>query len=551
MKKSEHFQKIRLAVCIAVLIGMVLFPIEGKTQVAINSDGSLADPSAILDIKSSSKGLLIPRVLLTGSTDNTTIAGAVNGLLVINLSTVSDVIPGLYIRRGSVWERFAFGGSAGDAWSTTGNSGTNASANFIGTTDSVSLRFRVFGKSAGFIQRTDDGTVGSNTFFGLESGLLTATANCRANSFFGDDAGRSNINGDHNSFFGNNAGYTNTASDNSFFGSNAGYFNTSGSMNSYFGKMAGLAGDTCNANSFFGENAGAGNHGSFNSFFGQNTGLTNVAGSGNTLIGQGADVSSPGLNNATAIGYKAVVSASNTIVLGGTTGLDGSTIETKVGIGTSAPDTKLEVRGGPNVALRLTSEGNDQSVEFLRDFTGSSTDFKIKNNGNLTIVRSLDDFQTNTDLCEFTGNNFRPSVDNNYNLGSSSYRWTEVWAVNGTIQTSDERDKKDIRPLGPVLASVSQLQPVSFHWKNEEMDKGREHIGFLAQDLQQVIPQVVIDHEWAENPATGEKEWVPSERLGVSYSEIIPVLVKAIQEQQEIIEKLQQENRMIREELEK
>jgi len=412
------------------------------------------------------------------------------------------------------------------------------------------LRFGVFGKSAGFIQRTDDSNVGSNSFFGLESGLLTFATNGHSNSFFGDDAGRSNFIGDDNSFFGRDAGYSSTASGNSFFGSNAGAENTTGTLNSYFGYLAGWTGDTSLANSFFGDNTGVFTSGRYNSFFGQD--LDSFDGSGNTLIGQGADVSYSYRDNATAIGYKAEVSDSNTLVLGGTTGINGNTVYMKAGIGTSSPATNLEVISGPGVALRLTSEGENQSLEFKRYyFAGSSVDYRIKNDGYLTIERSQDDFQTNVSYYEFTANHFRPHYDDYRNLGSSGFRWSEVWAVNGTIQTSDERDKKDIRELGPALATITQLQPVSFRWRNEETDKGREHIGFLAQDLQQVIPQVVIDHEWVENEATGENEWTPTERLGVNYAEIIPVLVKALQEQKEMLEQLQQENRVIREELER
>ena len=52
---------------------------------------------------------------------------------------------------------------------------------------------------------------------------------------------------------------------------------------------------------------------------------------------------------------------------------------------------------------------------------------------------------------------------------------------------------------------------------------------------------VVVDHEWREIPDTGQKEWVETEHLGVNYSELIPILTKAIQEQQQQIEALQTE----------
>lgn len=65
--------------------------------VGINNAGTLPNGSAMLDVESTVKGVLIPRVQLTGSTDNTTILGGnVESLLVYNIATVSDITPGYY-----------------------------------------------------------------------------------------------------------------------------------------------------------------------------------------------------------------------------------------------------------------------------------------------------------------------------------------------------------------------------------------------------------------------------------------------------------------------
>ena len=64
------------------------------------------------------------------------------------------------------------------------------------------------------------------------------------------------------------------------------------------------------------------------------------------------------------------------------------------------------------------------------------------------------------------------------------------------------------------------------------------HLGFIAQEVRDVVPEVVVDHGWQETPRSWQLSWEPLDRLGVSYSELIPVLVKAIQEQQEQIQML-------------
>lgn len=135
-------------------------------------------------------------------------------------------------------------------------------------------------------------------------------------------------------------------SQNFFAGLNAGQNITTGCCNSVFGESAGLSNAAGHSNSFFGLSAGQGNStGSANTFFGRNAGSTNVSGSGNTLIGFFASTGFGDLNNAGAIGNRAWVTASNSLVLGSINGINGATADTNVGIGTSAPSERLHVVG--------------------------------------------------------------------------------------------------------------------------------------------------------------------------------------------------------------
>jgi len=71
-------------------------------NIGINGTGAIPNTSALLDIVSKDKGLLIPRVQLTSTTDATTITnGNVNSLLVYNTATITDVVPGYYYWDGS------------------------------------------------------------------------------------------------------------------------------------------------------------------------------------------------------------------------------------------------------------------------------------------------------------------------------------------------------------------------------------------------------------------------------------------------------------------
>ena len=90
-----------------LLIAMILFAFVMQNSMAqsvgINSDGSTPNASAMLDVKSTNKGFLPPRIALTGTTDVTTISSPVAGLLIYNTSNTNDVTPGYYYYGGSSW----------------------------------------------------------------------------------------------------------------------------------------------------------------------------------------------------------------------------------------------------------------------------------------------------------------------------------------------------------------------------------------------------------------------------------------------------------------
>ncbi|MES2591884.1 MAG: tail fiber domain-containing protein [Bacteroidota bacterium] len=122
----------------------------GSELVRVNSNGNVGvgtstpNVSALMDLTSTSKGILIPRVALTGTTDATTIASAATSLLVYNTATAgispANVVPGYYYWNGTKWISLS-GGTGGNDWSLLGNAGTSIS-NFLGTTDKMPLRLR-------------------------------------------------------------------------------------------------------------------------------------------------------------------------------------------------------------------------------------------------------------------------------------------------------------------------------------------------------------------------------------------------------------------------
>ena len=111
----------------------------------------------------------------------------------------------------------------------------------------------------------------------------------------------------------------------------------------------------------------------------------------------------------------------------------------------------------------------------------------------------------------------RPATNNQRTLGDGTNRWSEVFATNGTINTSDRNAKKDITPITGALQFVRKLKPVEYKWK----DGGtRKHTGFISQEVLEVSPW---KDQWGAYVDTGNG-------LGLRYSEFISVNTKAIQE---------------------
>jgi hypothetical protein len=113
-------------------------------NVGISNTSATPDSSAMLDIASITKGLLIPRVQLTATNVAAPLVAPANSLLVFNLLPAgafpTNVKKGYYYWDAalSLW----VGIGANNAWELLGNANTTAGTNFIGTTDNVSLRFR-------------------------------------------------------------------------------------------------------------------------------------------------------------------------------------------------------------------------------------------------------------------------------------------------------------------------------------------------------------------------------------------------------------------------
>jgi hypothetical protein len=145
-----------------------------------------------------------------------------------------------------------------------------------------------------------------------------------------------------------------------------------------------------------------------------------------------------------------------------------------------------------------------------------------------------------------------PAVDGSADLGTNAFfngttnvnkRWQDVYATNGTIQTSDAREKKDIADCTLGLSFVNSLRAVSYKWIHtgskladnpdgsaslvEKVGK-RTHYGLIAQEVEKAVTDAGINvDDFA--PCIGSPD-DPDATRGLRYQELIAPLIKAVQE---------------------
>lgn len=316
----------------SLLSAFVLFGAVGVSaqNIAINSDGALPDKNAMLDIKSNTKGLLIPRM----TTDARLRIQPTQGLMVYDINTNS-----FWYNDGKAWKNMSAADvslAATGAWMLTGNAGTTDVANFLGTTDNVPLNIRVNNQQSGRI----DGTL-ANTYWGFRSGFNITTGNDNTgigasalftnttgynNTAVGSNALQSNTTGHHNSALGrmallsNLTGYNNTAAgitslfsnttgyDNTAIGTGAMYNNSTGYWNTVMGAYALQRNSAGSMNTAIGNSAAYQVEGNNNTAIGATSLHFQVSGDANTAVGKSAMHAGYSGSNNTALGHIALAS---------------------------------------------------------------------------------------------------------------------------------------------------------------------------------------------------------------------------------------------------
>ncbi|MBI5215127.1 MAG: tail fiber domain-containing protein [Ignavibacteriae bacterium] len=185
-----------------------------------------------------------------------------------------------------------------------------------------------------------------------------------------------------------------------------------------------------------------------------------------------------------------------------------------VGIGTTTPGEKLEVAGSVKV------HGTDFKL-------GTNDGRPIGNRPNQrALVHDTEDRLIINYGADFEGGTY---IDGNVGIQTNSNEplkvvnaWCDGWWWRDASDRILKNDIQDMSKYG--LSTVMKMRPVSYTYKNDE--KKEPQIGFIAQEMKEVVPEVVSGEEGS---------------MGMSYGNLTAVLVNAIKEQQKQIEELKAE----------
>lgn len=227
---------------------------------------------------------------------------------------------------------------------------------------------------------------------------------------------------------------------------------------------------------------------------------------------------------------------------GGTTYIDGSKIMTGTVTASSLQGGNVQLLDANGLTAALFTLSGSSSYYGQKlvvasgaiEFNGLAGAVYISGQGGSTYLQLSSDV-----ACR---GNFRPDSDGGGSLGDSSHRWNSIYSTSGTIQTSDEAKKKDIkRDLTEYDAFFDSLAPCAYKFIDGE--SGRTHLGMISQDVEKALDSCGISTmEFAGFVKSPREDEEGKYDYALRYAEFIPLLVWQVQKLKARVAELEEAN---------
>ena len=139
-----------------------------------------------------------------------------------------------------------------------------------------------------------------------------------------------------------------------------------------------------------------------------------------------------------------------------------------------------------------------------------------------------------------SGKHVEPFANASWDLGSSGFRWRNIYLTNQPNIGSDRRIKENIKPLTYGLDAIMKIKPVQYNLIGNQPSEVA--LGLIAQDVKNIIPEIVSienQNQRSSNDGRQTDANVPEGMHSIRYGDLIPVLIKAIQELEAKVAKLE------------
>lgn len=215
----------------------------------------------------------------------------------------------------------------------------------------------------------------------------------------------------------------------------------------------------------------------------------------------------------------------------GTTLIDGSSIRTgtvEASILRGGTVDLLASNGSSVGDITITSTATGIGLEFTTNRGG----MRMTSAGNWWVDASTGSLGITAGRFAIDANT-SPLADSSYTCGQAGFRWTDIYATNSTIVTSDLNYKTDVEyGLDQYSALFDALRPVTFKFIDGE--SGRKHMGLIAQDVEALLVEQGISTEdfaaFIKTPLQDARSGETVYRYAIRYSEFVPLLIYELQQ---------------------
>jgi len=499
---------------IVTLLGLISYGAIFAQAGNVGINTATPNANAVLDVVSTNRGFLPPRIALTSTASPSPLTAHVAGMVVYNTATAgagpTAVVPALYYNDGTQWV-LSKGGAASATTNILGSSGNTITSTVNGVASTApAVNANILSLSGSSLTSVVNGI--SSTPLNLAPAIAAATTHTLSMS---GNTLTSNVNG--------------IAPTASVITSNTLTKPTTNTLNSTVNGIAATPDVTLVS--------------SVNNTLSGTLLSTTV----NGVTGGTIDLSGLQKNIYNSDG---TLTANRTVTMAGKTlNFSGGASTERVGIGGIDPFAKLNVEG----FIQFASDTNYGVGHIFNDATGekyglTQTSAFADGGGSTRIYTSGAGTKGNITFGKYTSASAYTSwvlIDTNGRMGIGTTAPTSLLSVNGTADKpgggswgtfSDRRVKKDIVEFKDGLNVINKLNPVTYRYneKSGYKDLDKKYVGFIAQDVEKAAPYMV-------NIVDDTKKSGLKDKRELDESALTKILVNAVKEQQKEIVQLRKE----------